>query len=146
MTLKGWESKSASLALPQSEKPESPDSKREESAGHDTKGKSRDENNDNQVRAASHRSDLADIDTTANKVRASPKTQSQQISSRRPIQGLRDSFMEIPKMNKEDREEYREMAREWSYHDLEIKERIEQFVEEHEAGETREEEEAINLG
>ncbi|QDS77147.1 hypothetical protein FKW77_001350 [Venturia effusa] len=63
----------------------------------------------------------------ANKTSTSTK-QCEEILSPRQIRGLRDSFMGMTRIDEEAREEFREIAREWGYHDSEIRARIEQML------------------
>ncbi|TID19073.1 hypothetical protein E2P81_ATG06052 [Venturia nashicola] len=124
-------SDSASLADPLYNKPEIQARKREECAG-PTNDKTGTKNKTSRVPTARDISNLSDIDV---------KTRCLTVSSPRPIQGLRDSFTAMSKMTKEDRDECREMAREWSYHDPEIRERVEKILGEQEGGDPREEQE-----
>lgn len=81
-------------------------------------------NESNQTQATRGRSKTYISDVQANKARADSKARRQRISSPRQIPGLRDSFTGTKKMNEEDREDFREMAREWGHEDPEIRDRI----------------------
>lgn len=134
MKVEDWPANSAAPDPPLIDKPEHQDT-----ACHDTTSKSDDKNSGNQLREAHDPSRLPDIDVKANKGRALSTTRRRPISPPRPLQALRDSFTGISKMTKEDREECRDMAIDWGYHDPEIRQRIEQILAEQEALEALEE-------
>lgn len=101
----------------------------EERSDRGNKKTSEDKNEGNPTRATRDRSKTYASNVEDNKSRAGSKTRRQIISSRRQIQGLRDSFTRLTKMNEEGREDFREMAREWGHHDPKIRERIEHILE-----------------
>lgn len=128
-----WLSSSASSALPLVNSPESPDTKREECAHSDAKKTGNKEETSTEVLMTHNRSQTSFSDVEDRKTEADATTQRHTILYPRQIQNLRDSFTDFSKMSTEDREEVREMAREWGHHDPEIRERFEQVLGEQEA-------------